>query len=242
MAWKGKVVRIAEIKSFLFKNSKNRVKNHPFTPAILALASLTVVLADARPAAWLALAASAIVLADDRPAALLAPASYAVVLADARPAALLALASWAVMLADARPAAWLAHVSSAVVLADARPAACVAPAFLAVVLADARPAAWLALAPLAVVWALWTQTLLFLSNFAACRSTAHPFFLNYYLPPLLFPFRSAAAHGLVFFSSCFTASFSSALIHRRRCQQRDMTYICIMYRVIFYTIYFRDKS
>jgi hypothetical protein len=76
---------------------------------------LTVVLADARPAALLALASYVVVLADARPAALLALASYAVVLADARPAALLALSSYVVVLADARPAELLAHVPLAVV-------------------------------------------------------------------------------------------------------------------------------
>ena len=44
-------------------------------PALLAPASLTVVLADARPPALLALTFYAVVLADARPAALLARAS-----------------------------------------------------------------------------------------------------------------------------------------------------------------------
>jgi hypothetical protein len=72
-------------------------------PAILALSSHAVVLADARPAALLAPVPFAVVLADARPAAFLAPAPSAVVLADARPAELLAPASSAVVLADARP-------------------------------------------------------------------------------------------------------------------------------------------
>ena len=62
-------------------------------------------LTDARPAALLALASLAVVLADARPATLLALASLAVMLADARPAAFLATASYAVVLADARSAA-----------------------------------------------------------------------------------------------------------------------------------------
>ena len=70
-----------------------------------------VVLADA----FLALASVAVVLADARPDALIPPASLAVVLADARPDALLAPSSLAVAFADARPAAWLALASLAVV-------------------------------------------------------------------------------------------------------------------------------
>ena len=78
-------------------------RSHSLLPAILALASYAVVLADARAAAELALASFAVVLADARHAALLAPASNAVVLADARPAAFLALASYAVVLARCSP-------------------------------------------------------------------------------------------------------------------------------------------
>ena len=123
---------------FLFASLVSR------SAALLASASLAVVLVDARPAALLAPAPYVVVLADARPPALLAPASLAVVLADARPAALLAPASYAVVLADARPAAWLAPASLVVVLADAYPAAWLALASSAVVLADARPSVVLA--------------------------------------------------------------------------------------------------
>ncbi len=76
-------------------------------PTILAPPPYTAVLADAQPAALLAVVSLAVVLAvarpdeDARPAALLANASLAIVLADARAAALLAAASLAVVLADA---------------------------------------------------------------------------------------------------------------------------------------------
>ena len=88
--------------------------------ALLALAPLPSVLADARPSALLALAPLPLVLADARPSAILAPAPFPLVLADARP----------------------------LVLADARPSALLALAPLPLVLADARPSAILALAPL----------------------------------------------------------------------------------------------
>ncbi len=88
--------------------------------AFLALASLAVVLADARPGAFPALASLAVVLADARPGAFLAHVSPFVVLAEACPGALLAPGALAVVRTFFLSlATFLAAPSYAAVLADA---------------------------------------------------------------------------------------------------------------------------
>ena len=79
--------------------------------ALLALAALPPVLAEAAAAALLAQAAPPPVLADAAAAALLALAALPSVLAEAAAAALLALAALPPMLADANAAALLAPVA-----------------------------------------------------------------------------------------------------------------------------------
>jgi hypothetical protein len=119
--------------------------------ALLALAPLALVLADAPPPAFLAAAPLALVRADARPPALLACAPDALVRADARPPAVIAFVPDALVLSDARPPALLALVPGALVLADARLPALLACAPLVIVLADARPLALLAWAPLSLL-------------------------------------------------------------------------------------------
>jgi hypothetical protein len=108
-------------------------------PALLALVSPPPVLADARAPALLALASLPPVLTDARAPALLAFASHPPVLAEARAPALLALASHPPVLADLRAPALLARASLPPMLADARAPALLAAVSLPPVLAEARP-------------------------------------------------------------------------------------------------------
>ena len=114
--------------------------------ALLALASLPSVLAEAAAAALLAVAALPSVLADAAAAALLADPAQPSVLADATATAVLAPAALPPVLAHAAAAALLTQAAPPPVLADATATAVLAVAALPPVLAEAPAAAVLAVA------------------------------------------------------------------------------------------------
>ena len=120
---------------FEFKFDLRRLEDDHLTAALLALAALPPVLAEAAATALLAQAALPPVLADAAASALLTPSAPPPVLTDAASSALLALAALPPVLADAGAAALLAFAALPTVLADAGAAALLARAALPPVLA-----------------------------------------------------------------------------------------------------------